>query len=464
MKAVINLQITSLNRRILSCLLAVILIFSYFGNINISYGITNTTPFPELGAEAAIVIDATTGKILFEQKKDVALYPASTTKLMTALLAVENLDPLGEVVIDKETANVGEASMNLKEGEIITVENLLKGLLYVSGNDAAVALAKAVSNDTATFAALMTERAKELGAKNTNFVNPNGLHEDQHYTTAYDMALIAQAALKEPVISNIVSKASDTIPPTNLTEERVLRSTNQLLRDTPYKYEGANGMKTGYTPEAGNCLVASAKKGSTQIITVVLKSSELGRFADSTILLNYAFENYKTVMPISKGQKMEEVKVRKGAVNKVMVAAKEDVAATLPINASEDLVTTKLVLDKKVKAPIKKGQTLGEIEIFQVGEKIGTVDAIATESVAEGGILSYIGIEDKTAKVITIILIVVLVLLILLLWIYIVLKRREIRRKKQRRLERERARKTPQEEAWEAWFNSDVQRRKPTRY
>lgn len=410
----------------------------------ISYGAENP---PEIIAETAIVIDVKTGQILYDKNMHEQREPASTTKVITALLALENLD-LGDVVtIDAETPFTGGSRIYLLEDEQITVERLMYALLLESANDAAVALAKEIAGSVPAFAEMMNRKAAELGARNTNFVNPHGLHEEGHLSTAYDLAMIAREAMKNEEFRKLVLTYRYEIPATNKQPERYMYNTNRLIYDEvtkvvvngerrPAKYEGATGIKTGYTPQAGGCLIAGAVRGDTELISVVMKSTDPGRFADSIALLDYAFENYKSVKAVDSGMILGEIPVKRGSVQKVQVAAAKEAYATLPVEASSSLVTTKIQLEETIQAPVAKGQKVGFVEIYADDLLIGTVDAVTTDDIPEGGMLSIIGISDETSKVIEKVFASVLIGIVLLFAAYVALKRRQIRRRKQRRLER----------------------------
>jgi D-alanyl-D-alanine carboxypeptidase (penicillin-binding protein 5/6) len=410
----------------------------------VSYGAEKP---PDILAETAIVIDVKTGQILYDKNMDEQREPASCTKVMTALLALENLDLGKTVTIDAETPFTGGSRIYLLEGEQMTVEQLMYALLLESANDAAVALAKEIAGSVPAFAEMMNKKAAALGAQNTQFVNPNGLHEEGHLTTAYDLALIAREAMKNEEFRRLVTTYRYEIPATNKQPERYMYNTNRLIYDEAThvivngvrrvaKYEGATGIKTGYTPEAGGCLVAGAIRGDTELISVVMKSTDEGRFADSIALLDYAFENYQTVKAIDTGTVLGEIPVRRGSVQKVQVATAGEAYATLPMEASESLIRTEVTLDETVRAPVAKGQKVGTVEIYAGDQHIGTVDAVTMEGIPEGGVLSVVGIEDKTAKVIERAFAAVVIAVILLFAAYIALKRRQIRRRRQRRLER----------------------------
>ncbi len=429
-------------RKIISIILTVMVLINTAPVV--SFGATEP---PAILAETAIVIDAKTGQVLYDKNMDEQREPASTTKVITALLALENLDINQTVTIDAETPFTEGSRVYLLEGENIRVEQLLYALLLESANDAAVALGKEISGSIPAFADRMNKKAAELGAKNTHFVNPNGLHEEGHLTTAYDLAMIAKEAMKNEEFRKLVTAYRYVIPATNKQDTRYLYNTNRLIYDEKTKvlvngaqraakYEGSTGIKTGYTSHAGGCLVAGAIRGDTELISVVMKSTDEGRFADSIALLDYAFENYKSIKTMDAGTILGEIPVKQGTERKVQVVALEDVYATLPMEASDSVVNTKIILDNKVRAPIAKGQKVGVVEIYEGDQLVGTVDAVTASGIPEGGILTIIGISDETAKVIESVFASILILLVLLFSAYVVLKRRQVRRRKLRRQER----------------------------
>lgn len=411
---------------------------------NVAYAASDP---PAIQAETGVVIDVKTGQVLYDKNMNEQRYPASTTKVITAILALENLDLNKVVTIDAETPFTGGSRIYLLEGEQITVEQLLYALLLESANDAAVALGKEIAGDIPSFAEMMNKKAAELGAKNTHFVNPNGLHDDAHVTTAYDLALIAREAMKNETFRELVTTYRYVIPATNKQDTRYLYNTDRLIYDEktkvpvngvmrPAKYEGSTGIKTGYTPEAGGCLIAGAIRGDMELISVVMKSTDAGRFGDSIALLDYAFDNYKSVKAMDADTILGEIPVDRGSVNKVEVVAAKTAFATLPSEASNSLLNTKIKLDEKVRAPVSLGQKVGEVEIYEGDMLVGTVDAVATSEIPEGGVLSIIGISDERAKKIEMAFSSVIILIILLFVAYVALKRRQIKRRKQRRLER----------------------------
>ena len=402
---------------------------------------------PAILAETGVLIDAKTGQVLYDKNMNEQREPASTTKVMTALLALENLDLDTTVTIDAETPFTEGSRVYLLEGEQVTVEQLMYALLLESANDAAVALAKQISGSIPAFAEKMNAKAKELGAKNTNFVNPNGLHEEGHLASAFDLAMIAKEAMNNQEFRKLVTTYRYIIPATNKQDTRYLYNTNRLIYDEktkvmvdgimrPAKYDGATGIKTGYTSHAGGCLIAGAKRGNTELIAVVMKSTDDGRFADAIALLDYGFANYKGTKAMDAGTVLGEIPVKRGSVQKVQVIAKEDAYATLAVEASDSMVKTKIKLDEKVQAPVSKGQKVGVVEIYEGDQLIGTIDAVTAEAIPKGGVLSIIGISDESAKVIERIFSAILLLIVLLFVAYVILKRRQIRRRKLRRQER----------------------------
>ncbi len=441
------------------------------GTASVSYAETKTDI--TLVGQSAILIDASTGKVLYEKNSHDQHYPASTTKIMTAILSLENLELDDNVPIDEEVAFTDGSRIYLLENEKVMVKELLYGLLLESANDAAVALAKKISGSTPAFAALMNEKAKEYGALNTNFVNPNGLQDPAHVTTAYDLAMIAKHAIKNETFRKYVTTYRYTMKATNLQDTRYFYNTNRLLYDKVHKvsvngverackYNGITGIKTGYTPEAGGCLVASAKRGDTELIAVTMASTDMDRFGDCIALLDYGFENYKTVPALDAGADLGTIDVKRGGISRVAVAAKENVYATLPVEASKDVVHTKVVLYDSLKAPVKAGQKAGVVKVYAGNEEVGEYDVVANTTVKKGGPLSVIGISDATAKMLLYILIGIIAVLILSLAGYIVFKRRQI---KKRRLKRQKERqavilqKQEDRARWEEEFFTQRQNR-----
>ena len=411
--------------------------------VTISYG---TTPEPTILGEGAILIDATTGKVLYEKNSHVQYYPASTTKIMTGILALETLKLSDTIPIDEETSFTGGSRIYLLEGEEVTAEELLYALFLESANDAAVALAKAMAGSVPAFADLMNQKAEELGAQNTHFVNPHGLQDVAHLSTAYDLAMMAKYAMKNPLFRDYVSTYQYTMEATNLQDTRYFYNTNRLLYDQandvvvngvsrPCFYEGVTGIKTGYTSDAGGCLVAGAKHGDTELIAVTMASTDMGRFADAIALLDYGFSNYKTVGISEQSSALGNVDVKRGEIRSVSVSVADDGFGyvTVPVEASENLIRTEVDLYDSLEAPVELGEKAGVVKVFAGEELLAEYDAITTEAVARGGILSVIGIEDDTALLIRNLILATLLALFLLLVLYVLVKRRQVKRRRLKR-------------------------------
>lgn len=313
---------------------------------------------PALTAEAAILIDSVTGTVLYERYAHVRKYPASTTKTMTGLLCVEKGDLDGTVTISKRSAAVGESSLNLTEGQQIKLRHLLAGVLLKSANDAATAVAEAVGGDYATFIAMMNQRAAALGLSDTHFVNPHGLHSVDHYSSAHDLACIARAAMANEVFRGIVGKQHISIPWPGKPEGRQLDNLNRLLP----RWSAVDGVKTGYTSQAGRCLVASATVDGWRLIAVCLKCEDSWR--DCEALLRWGFDNYQLVKVIAAGTGPWECRVSGGAARAVPVAATDDL--WLPLSRSLELPRPYADLPT-TPAPVERGRTLGAVCVTSGG-------------------------------------------------------------------------------------------------
>lgn len=281
------------------------------------------------GASGAVCIEASSRRVLYTDGKDEVCYPASTTKVLTALIALERL-PLDKIVTVPEIAEgVEGSSIYLKAGDTITVEDLLFGLMLRSGNDAAVTLATEVAGGIDEFASLMNGKAKMLGARNSHFVNPHGLHDENHYTTAYDLALICATAYENHDFVRIVGTKQRKIEVSG--EARYIANKNKLLK----LFEGANGVKTGFTKKSGRCLAGGAKRGDMQLITVVLNHGDM--WNDTVRMLNFGFDNYEMI-PLDNALLTSGNNVVKVKVNQTVTANWQDVKYPLKKDGSEKLV------------------------------------------------------------------------------------------------------------------------------
>jgi D-alanyl-D-alanine carboxypeptidase (penicillin-binding protein 5/6) len=394
----------------------------------------------EVTANCAIMVDASTGTALYEKNSQAKAYPASTTKLMTALVVLENVSDLEtEVTVGAEVRRFSENNtlIGLVEKEKVRVIDLLYGMLLPSGNDAAATLACYVGGSIDGFAQLMNNKARELGMNDTHFVNPHGLNNEQHYTTAADMAKLAVACSKNETLMEIVGSRTYTLPPTNKrSSSKTITNTNKFL-DPNTGYDCVTGMKTGNTSAAKYCLVTSAEKDGKKLIVVILgDASENGtaRWTETRSLLEYGFENLAT-MPLS-ALRLSPVKVQVAGYGRNDAEAgmltleydtgsqsisglKEDLNA-LKLNADKIVVTVNYLSDH-LDAPVLKGDVVGTAALSYEGETIAVVNLVASRDVLASGDTAIVSssngiitgvtrtpIEDeKSSPVLTILLVLV---------------------------------------------------------
>ena len=329
-----------------------------------------------LNSEAAILVEISTGRIIYEKNSTKKLYPASTTKILTAILVIENCN-LDDLVTVRESAlnNIptGYVTCNLRAGEILTVRDLLYALMIPSANDAAYVLAEHVGGSVENFSVMMNDKAREIGCKTTHFVNPNGIHDDSHYSTAYDLYLIANYSMKNETFRNLVSVTEYTLPATEKypSDDRILKTTNELLNKNSrnYYYKNAIGIKTGYTVKAGNCLVAAASRDGLEFIAVVLNcvTTEAclnSRYVDSKKLFEYAYDNFTLTKIIEKGSVVQSLEVEKGTKETKFLDLVIDETITVVNNKSIDMnsVIPEITLNEIIEAPISAGDTIGTIK------------------------------------------------------------------------------------------------------
>jgi D-alanyl-D-alanine carboxypeptidase (penicillin-binding protein 5/6) len=324
---------------------------------------------PPLAATSAVLMDDETGRILYAVAADQRRVPASTTKMLTALLVAEALGPDTVVPISpRASTDRSGAAIGLEVGERWTADELMRAMLMHSANDAAVALAEAVAGSAEAFAGQMTARARALGARSSNFVNPNGRHHPDHYSTAHDLALIGRAALRVPWIAEIVGTRTWNLRRGRAT--RVVINTNSLL----WRYDGADGIKTGWINESGPCLMASATRGGWRLIAVVLDSHVMYR--DAAALLTYGFGAFERVRGVSAGEEVRTLPVRNGG-RALVAAAGEDAMLVVPKGAA---VQRKVFLTKTA-APIAQGETVGTLVLASGGQEVGRVLLVAAADV-----------------------------------------------------------------------------------
>lgn len=359
---------------------------------------------PALDATAALLVSPDSGMVLYSKNADQKRYPASTTKIMTALLTLENVSNLDETVtseaVDFENVTADSSNAGILLGEQVTVRDLLYALMLPSANEAAYMLARHVGGSWEQFVDMMNDRAAELGCTGTHFCNPCGLHEEDHYTTAHDLYLIAKEAMKDVTFRDIVSTVQHRMAKTNLHEERIIYTTNQLIFSSfqPWSYANCLGIKTGHTSQAGNCFVGYAEYGDAKLFSVVLGCSDSSKeypsvaasFTDTKKLCQWGFENFTSKTLARQGEEVTYTKVKLSTdTNQLLLTAKADVVALLPRDL--DVKELELVEDipEEVKAPVKAGDPIGTATYRYNGTDYGTVELVALNDISRSTVLFY---------------------------------------------------------------------------
>lgn len=353
----------------------------------------------ELKAKAGTLIDLNNGRTIYAKNTEEQVYPASLTKIMTCLVALENGN-LSDIVTVSEGAMNGldgnSSSAGLQIGEQLTLENMLYCLMLASGNEAANAVAEHVAGSVADFVRMMNERAYELGCLNTHFVNPHGLHDSEHYTTVSDLVKIVMAALKSETFKIITDTAEYTLPATNMSEERDLETTNQLINDTtsnPFYYSPAIGIKTGFTTPAGRCIISTAKRNGMYFLavicgaeTTILKNGEtrMENFPECIRMFRYGFDNYAYVTMVSPLYPVAQITVKNSAASEVVsLSPEEDIRLLMPVTYDPALVRIEPDLTAQfTEAPVSAGQVFGTVSVYYEEELLGTTQLCAINDVA----------------------------------------------------------------------------------
>jgi len=347
---------------------------------------------PEIGCKAAYIAEPITGKVIYEKNAHEVLYPASTTKILTALLVLENCELTDIAEVSSNAINLvpdGYTNAMLQAGEKLSISDLLYALLIPSANEAANVLAEHVGGSVKEFAELCNNRAKELGCESLHFVNPNGIHDDNHYCTAYDLYLIAKECRKYDIFNEIVKTKSFTLPATNVYsgEDRTFKNTNELLLPGTYYYSNCTGIKTGYTTPAGQCLVASSSFNGIDLISVVLggKTNSQGlneRFYDTKQLFEFVYDNYSINKIAEYGYSVATIDVCKATKDTSIldVIVDTDISTIVPNDINKDNVFSSISINENIVAPIKQNQVLGQIT-FTADGLIYTTNIIASHPV-----------------------------------------------------------------------------------
>lgn len=354
---------------------------------------------PTLLSEAGVLIDSNTGKVLYGKNENKKMYPASTTKILTAIIALEKCN-----LSDKVTASYnavmsvpsGYSNAEIQTNDVISVEDLLNVFLIHSANEAGFILAEYISGDVDSFATLMNEKAKEIGCKNTHFTNPSGIHDENHYSTAYDMALIAQYCMKNETFRKIVSTSSYTFSPSEGKTLKFPNTNNLILSSSKYYYKYAIGIKTGYTTQAKNCLISASTKDGLELISVVLGAQQKDdgqsvRYIDTINLFNYGFSNYKIKELIAKDTIVKEVIVKNATkdTENLQIVTKDTLTELLPSSTNINTSNYSIELNENLSAPITEGSVLGKLTYDINGETYST-DLIAKNSVIRSDVITLV--------------------------------------------------------------------------
>ncbi|MBM7569765.1 D-alanyl-D-alanine carboxypeptidase family protein [Aquibacillus albus] len=337
-------------------------------------------------SQSALLLEKDTGKILFEKNAHEQLPPASMTKIMTLVLIMEALDD-GKIKLDEKVrisehaASMGGSQIFLEAGEEMTVKDLLKGVAVASGNDASVALAERIAGSEEAFVNMMNQKVKELGLENTNFENTTGLPSDNHYSTAYDMGLMAKELLKHEEITDYTSIYDDYLRK-GTEDEFWLVNTNKLVKF----YDGVDGLKTGYTREAKYCLTATALKDGMRTIAVVMGADTTKkRNSDVTQMLDFAYSQYGTKQLFESKQPVSKLEMIKADKDNIDVVTEDSVSVVYKKGEELEDIETKVTVIKDVELPMKKGSTVGKLEVIKGGKVLSETPLIIMEDVKQAG-------------------------------------------------------------------------------
>lgn len=459
--------ITKLYKRIATVAFAVALALTFavpaFAEENLFEGAKEP---PDTSSTSVILMDAGNGEILYEKDAYEKRDPASITKILNCLVCLDTLDLDQEVTVDIDPTKEGSI-MELKRGETLKIKDIVYGMMLWSANDGAEYLGHLAGNgDMDAFCEMMNAKARELGAKDTEYVNPNGLNNASvnNITTAYDIAVIVKEAMKDKRFSEIVGTQEYVIGATNKSKERKLTNSNRCLwsdvikgaaegdeaaldqyteeyKSNPYNSVGSDeaaarqaakedaemtaklmykpclGVKTGYSSTAGDCFAGFARKGNTEIIAVVLNAPHTkNKFQDAKKLWVYAYDNFKTYTAQKSADFEYQLKVKRGELREVELGIPEDLDVTMlkAANPSETVTTEIELTEEKPMAPVQKGDVMGRLVAYDNGEEVGSQNLVSLETCGEGGILSYIGIADEDVPKFLLIVTAVLIVLCLI--------------------------------------------------
>ena len=405
-------------------------------------------PPPELNCKGAMLVELNSGSVLYELNADERLYPASLTKIMTCLVALERGNLSDVVEVDGslfEGMDADASVVGLMAGEKISMEELLYGLMVASGNDASLVIGAHIAGSVEAFVELMNQKAQELGCTGTHFVNPDGLHDDDHYTTARDMITITKEALKSETFRTLCGTASHEIPETNASSSRMIYTTNYFMSSIitgKYYWDKVSGVKTGFTTPAGRCLVTLVEEGDYSYLSVVLgcetpydENGEpvYGHFTESRKLLEYGLDNFTFVSVLSHLNPIAQVPVRSGQVASVVIAPAEDVSALLPAEYDANKIDISYTLDSgdALEAPLAADEAVGMAIVTYDGKEVGRTQ-VRTISAVERNTILAVPTKDDPAFLRLIPGIVIAVALVMIIIAQINRPKKRRRRKKRR--------------------------------
>lgn len=376
----------------------IIILFIFIAQMPIVYGENSQSEIPEIYSDSAILIDFKTGTILYSKNVEKKMYPASTTKILTAIIALEkcNLDDI--ITISSSTISTipsGYSSAYLSNGEEISIRDLVTIFLVHSANDAGYVLAEHISGSIDEFAKLMNQKALEIGCKNTHFTNPSGIHDENHYTTAYDLSLIAKYCMQNSVFRSIVSEQSCTINSTNKSDVRKYSNTNDLINpSSKYYLKECVGIKTGYTAQAKNCLISACSKNNLGLICVVLGANQMpngesSRYLDSIHLFKYGYANYSVRKFVDKDVNFTNIEIKNGSKDTRSLDLYTDSSVSGLLKNTDSIPEGKIELNNTISAPISKGSVIGSVT-YTVGDNSYSTNLVASHDVEEDEFLLFV--------------------------------------------------------------------------
>lgn len=382
-----------MKKSMLNILLSLITLLSLLTPYSI---MANDKPGIDIESTSAVLMEGATGRIIYEKNKDDKLKPASVTKVMTLLLIFEALEGKqislnDEVSVSEHAASMGGSQVYLEPYEIQSVDTMIKCITIASANDASVAMAELIAGSEEEFVVRMNKRAKELGMVNTNFVNPTGLDDDNHYTTSYDIALMSKELIMNyPEIGNYSTIWMDTfIHKTKKGESEFgLANTNKLIK----AYEGITGLKTGSTSLAKYCLSATARRNGMDLIAVILAAPDTKtRFREAAKLLNYGFANFSIFSDDNSKMEFEDVEIIRGQIERINVKAEDNFSYLCENSINKDEIKKEIQIYPEIKAPINTNDIVGEINYFIGDKNIGKVNIVSSDTVKEAKYMDYFG-------------------------------------------------------------------------